>query len=283
MQSNHWIGMPLVSRGSAGYLGAAMCFLAALAGCGGGGHSGGGYAPPVDAVPGGIWLGTNPRDNSQVLALVTETGEFLISFADGVQYDGAFTVSGDYLSDGRFYAEANENFYTETQTGTLTGSIVEGSQLTVSTVLGSNGIAQNWFLPTVYNNIRFQFQPVYFNPSSLALIQGTYVDDPAAPTATLSISGSGAVFGQDSTGCAVAGQVSIIDPRYNLYAISLNYPVACSPLTTPQSIDGVPAAPSGVGYAFIDYTQTPNVLFVYIHTTENPQVQGSTYSFGYVR
>ena len=63
------------------------------------------------------------------------------------------------------------------------------------------------------------YHSLYENPSSLAILQGTY----ATTTDSLTIDAQGAIFYQSSvTGCIGNGTADIIDTAYNTYRVTLD-------------------------------------------------------------
>ncbi|NNC64979.1 MAG: hypothetical protein HKN84_09360 [Gammaproteobacteria bacterium] len=61
------------------------------------------------------------------------------------------------------------------------------------------------------------FDAIHDLDSSLAAIAGNYDDEGS----TLTVSGDGAIFEQDPvTECVLSGQLSVIDPNVNVYAVT---------------------------------------------------------------
>ena len=71
--------------------------------------------------------------------------------------------------------------------------------------------------------ISLQYDDVYDRASSLSLWEGNWeVIEEGVSTATLTVDSGGAFFGQDADGCTATGNLSIIDPDRNLYALELD-------------------------------------------------------------
>ena len=102
------------------------------------------------------------------------------------------------------------------------------------------------------------YQTDYEQNSSLAIIAGNYTLGPIAATNTLNIAGDGRIFGMYDNGpaCTVSGQVSLLDPAYNLYDIQWTFS-SCGPIlpdyegiqfTGIATIPTIPSLPSGSFY-----------------------------------
>jgi hypothetical protein len=101
-------------------------------------------------------------------------------------------------------------------TGTLSGTIVQGSTLTITaTARTANGTT----LPAT--TLTLTFNSLYNESSSLTKLAGNWT----GPTGIVTtINGDGSFFAQDpASGCVVNGQYSIIDPKYNVYSGSATY------------------------------------------------------------
>jgi hypothetical protein len=249
----------------------AICTLSA---CGGGG--GGGGSVPVAVVPppvpvvtnqssGGIWTaqytvpsGTNAGDVIDFEGLVSENGQFF-------GYSKNTTNGCAALGFGQFSVSANNVMGSETfllvqystipgvttncvepdgstsGTGSITGTVAQRSSLTLSsTETTSKGSS----LPS--STTTWTYSSLYSNPSSLAAIAGNYNDNGA----TLNISGSGVIFEQDSNGCVVLGQVSIIDASYNNYAVQVSF----------SNCGTIPNGTSASGLVTLDTSVSPTNL-----------------------
>ena len=121
---------------------------------------------------------------------------------DAVYFEGDYTVTGTDIS-GSFRSSIAE-------TGTFSGTVVEGES--VSLTIDSGGEISSLLLT---------LDPDYNRPSSLSLVQGTWVEVLAGESvSTVTVSADGAFFGQDNFGCVITGAVTIIDAAHNLYALS---------------------------------------------------------------
>lgn len=208
-----------------------------LASCGGGG--GGASAPPpvVNQSVAGIWKG-----QFTTTAGVSVAGTLLVA-PDGTFYSeaknltnncadvgkGSLTTSGSTVTGSEalglvsFAApsavvQVNCTFPdgSTSGTGTLTGTVVQGSTLTLTP---SGKTASGTTLPS--NTVALTFDTLYNESSSLGKIAG-YWNGPTGNV--LNISSSGALSSTDpASGCAVSGQASIINSSYNLYTVSAKY------------------------------------------------------------
>ncbi len=96
------------------------------------------------------------------------------------------------------------------------------------------------------------YVPIYERDSSLATIAGMY-DDGFVVT---NIAADGTIFAQDwFTGCVTNGQVSIINPNFNLYDFQFGY-------SNCTGQDAILNGSSFVGIGTLDNTSTPEVLIV---------------------
>jgi hypothetical protein len=143
-----------------------------LTACGGGG-GGSTPAPISNASPGGIWQGTDSITGLSIYGIITESGEFRFLRADGSQYFGTVTTSGNNISGsfggilpaGSFYADGSNH-----GTGTISGTI-EARQ-TISATIGfttAGGTSSS-------GTISLTFNPLYDSGSSLATVAGDYLD-----------------------------------------------------------------------------------------------------------
>lgn len=237
-----------------------------LASCGGGSGYGGG-SNPQNASPGGIWGGADTDSPLQVTGIIDESGRMRFIRADGIQYVGTATTSGNSISAsfdaytpfGSTFSDGSTH-----ETGTLSGSIAARVSITGSTQsMTDKGTAANGTLTLTFNLL-------YDQASSLAAIAGNYTE--AASGTVVSIDASGVIFSQDaSTGCVVNGNVTIINASYDAYAVQATYAsctgaaavlngitfsgLATLDTNTRQLIAGVTGSGGGVTYAIV-YTLT---------------------------
>jgi hypothetical protein len=214
-----------------------------LCGCGG---SGGGSAPapvaaPAPPVPvatpapapappptttadfGGVWFGTlnyGAGGIDEVVALTTSSGRLAIVAIDTAgpstltQYAGVATVSGQQVTGtGTMYAGASHRWpgsgtvlpitleLTITERRTLSGRLRSGTVLDAQLSLDYDG-------------------DTHGRASSLMQVVGVWYvyDEMLNPMVTVSIEPDGRFLEQNRNGCQSSGQVSLIDPRYNVYA-----------------------------------------------------------------
>ncbi len=245
--------IPLASRNATAL--AVLIAATALSACGGG-SLGAGMGPsgvPPTGSPGGIWQGTDPYTGDPLLGIVTETGQFtFIRTTDGAQYFGGLTAAGTALS-GSFTGvlPVGETFQDGSTygSGTISGTFAARQSISASisfttainTNLGSNP------LPLTFNAL-------YDVGSSLAAIAGNYLS--SAGSSVLNVNATGAIFSQDAaTGCAINGQVGLIDPAYDAYQVNLAFANCTGSFA---ALNGATAT----GLAVLDTTATPNVLYV---------------------
>lgn len=178
---------------------------------------------PPDLTPGGIWQGTYTTgdDTYTILGLVTETNRFhFLREEDGAQFFGTLAVeenqaSGPFTAALELGAELPDA--STGGSGMLDLTIVERDTLSGSwEFTSSGGSSESGTINLVYNDL-------YAEPSSLAIIAGTYTDA-LSGSDSLTISADGTVFAQNgATNCVANGQVSIVNPVYNAYAVSVEY------------------------------------------------------------
>ena len=95
----------------------------------------------------------------------------------------------------------------------LAGTVAERTSLNGSfTTVGDQG-------DTFEGTFSFAYNTLYERNSSLAVLQGTYT----TATSALTIDGQGQLFYQASDdGCVANGSAALIDPEYNMYALSFD-------------------------------------------------------------
>jgi hypothetical protein len=216
----------------------AILTLAACGGGGGGGVANGIPTPVMNESVGGIWTtqytvnsGANAGDVIQAEGIVSETGQFF-AFSKNTTNGcagialGSLSVNGANVSGTenativRYSTISGVNtscIYadgTTSATGTITGQIASRASLTLTaTGMTSQGNA----LPS--ETTTFSFSNLYLNSSSFAAIAGNYND----LGATMTVDANGAIFEQDTNGCVLSGQVSIINASYNAYSVQLTF------------------------------------------------------------
>jgi hypothetical protein len=138
--------------------------------------------------------------------------------ADGTQYAGSGTTSGNALSGGfEGYPPFGQTFADGSThgAGTLSGTVSEHSSITASyNFTTDNGTATS-------GTISLTFDPSYNSASSLATVTGTYSDGNGG---MVTVDASGAITGSNpNSGCTVNGSVAIADATYDVYTVSTTY------------------------------------------------------------
>ncbi len=220
--------------------------------CGGGG---GGAAPlpqppVVNASPSGIWTGID-SNGGQIIVFVTETGRFHIIDQFLNQGSGILSVSNgnDVTANFQLVTPLGITFPdgTTLRDCTLSGTVTERQTMTVTgnctTTAGQDQIT-----------VTLNYDANYERDSSLATIAGLYDDGSGIVT---DIASDGMIFEQDPvSSCVINGQVSIIDPDFNLY----DFQFGLSNCTGP---DAILNGASFVGLGLLDDTFPPEVLIVF--------------------
>jgi hypothetical protein len=195
-----------------------LCFLG-ISACGGGGSS----SPPPPPPPpppsiAGIWDLTGVA-NVDSIALVRGDGR-VVQLADNTSTscrsvaEGQLSVSGSSFTGSGvavILPGCTNPDGSTSDTWVNSGTFVESSSITEqTTTTTANGTK------TTVNNA-WGFDPLYDEASSLSKLVGNWSDGPD----TMSIDANGVMSQQDATtGCVLAGQISIIDSTKNLYAVS---------------------------------------------------------------
>jgi hypothetical protein len=199
---------------------AGVAFL--LASCGGGtiapGTNGGGGGG-TNAIPGGIWRGSDSVSGLQVTGLVDESGNFHFLRGDGVQYVGTTVVSGTSLTAnfdgfvpvGFLFADGSHH-----GTGSLTATIQARQTIAASTKFQTDLGASST------GTLNLTFDAVYNRASSLATLSGNFTN--ASNNVVLTVGSNGTLFSQDTlSGCVLNGSASLINASYNLYKVQFDY------------------------------------------------------------
>ncbi|HEX9877858.1 MAG TPA: hypothetical protein VGC50_14495 [Gammaproteobacteria bacterium] len=167
--------------------------------------------PPGDLSPGGLWEGTH-TNGDYILGLIGEDGEFHFVDDFGQGY-GVMSVDGDQVAaDYTHAAYLGETFEDGSVIAacTLSGTLVERDVLTfTSECITGFGTESEVTLSLAFNDN-------YFRDGSLDTLAGQF-DDLGN---VLTIDSNGVLFEQDpASGCVMNGQVSVIDPDFNAYAM----------------------------------------------------------------
>ena len=236
-------------------------FLLIFTACGGsgGGGGGGGTAPPpppppppvLNESPGGFWAGID-SDGDIVVVFVTETGRFEFMTQFGNQGSGTLSVSNGNDVTGNFQLVTQIGFPfpdgTTLADCTLSGTVTERQIMSVTANCTTTAGLQDQITVTPLD-----YQPIYERDSSLATIAGMYDDGFQLVT---DIGSDGTIFAQDPfTNCVTNGQVSIIDPDFNLYDFQFELS-NCTDIY--QILNGV----SFFGLGLLDDSFPPEVLLV---------------------
>ncbi|MBT8097746.1 MAG: hypothetical protein HKN35_06710 [Woeseia sp.] len=211
------------------------CFLLlSLAACGGGG--GGGFssttpapAPPppvVNELPGGLWFGsmsfneTGTTSNAEVISI--DSGEFRIVTDDGGHFVGRIQMTGTSFSG------------TGTGFSPVGSSWANGSTFADLRVDGSIDERQtfdgNWVLTTGESGtFSFDFDSLFERTSAPDRVADTWTlrDDFDTAIGSVLIDDAGRLDGQDDNGCMYTGNVSTIDPLFNVYDMRLTI-ISCN-------------------------------------------------------
>jgi hypothetical protein len=230
---------------------AASLVAVTFVGCGGGGPGG---SPVQGASPGGIWRGAETASGLAITGLVDENGSADFIRADNAQFVGQITTTDNTLSgSGEAFAQTNSVFPDGSTHGQwrVSGSIQERqaitSQLTFTTDNGT----------TTQGTLDLVFDPLYDQPSSLADVSGGYL--PPGGGFLLSIDTTGAMQMSDLI-CQTTGQITPIDPKYNLYQVSMTS--TCDPTGTS----------SASGLATLDNSLSPTQLLIGLTSPDSGSV-----------
>ncbi|MDH4047881.1 MAG: hypothetical protein OEW68_08850 [Gammaproteobacteria bacterium] len=202
-----------------------------LAGCGGGGDTGGpdcrynenwingqctvnwDLTPAV--IPDGIWRGTD-ASGADVVALISRHNT--LRYVDGIGRIGSGTVSvgtNNILGSGFELVTAYGDTFPDGSTVAdcfLSGTLVEQQSITASKECTTRAGLE------FDEQLTLTFDPLYNRSSSLATVAGQYQ---TMAGDVLNIASDGAMFLQNaSTGCVINGQVSTVVSFANMYGVS---------------------------------------------------------------
>jgi len=191
--------------------------------CGGGGDP----QPPqsLQSVA-GIWNGQLSVADSivnDVSCLITEAGEGVcvlydtatvtiiggvqaqITVANGNQLSGSGTV---YALPGYVLPDGSSTVASFTVTDGMVST--RNTMELMFSILGSSGVLTG------------SFDPAYDRDSSLELVAAVYsAFEINGESASFSINANGILFSQTASGCIMSGQVSVIDPAFNGYDVTI--------------------------------------------------------------
>ncbi|MGA2552578.1 MAG: hypothetical protein ABSF50_20725 [Burkholderiaceae bacterium] len=237
-------------------------FSMLLSSCGGGSN----HTPTANQSVGGIWRGpvtTTSGVTVDGVALVTEDGRFFFE-AQNENTGCADVGQGNLAADGTTVSGTEDTaivtFTTvpnvptnctyadgsNSGTGTLSGTIVQRSALTVSDKFKTaNGTTVSEGAFTL------SYDDLYSEPSDLSKLTGTWTSSAGVQT---TISSTGATFAQDTiAGCTQSGQISIINSNFNAYAMSAKY---SNCLGSASVLNGLTAT----GIFTVNDHVTPNII-----------------------
>jgi hypothetical protein len=179
--------------------------------------------PPTNAAVGGLWYGTTTISGQgafYVLGMVAENGKAFFLQEDGVMYWGTVRSSGNQLR------------------ATLDGAGLDGSPLADGSASGSGpvsgtieartSVSANATFTTANNStttstISLEFDPLYNDDSSLALIAGDYLDATGYNQGVLHIATNGNLTNTDpQNGCVYSGRIAVINSAYNMYDVQIS-------------------------------------------------------------
>jgi len=200
--------------------GALLGALALLSACGGGDVTVTpaeiGTGTPTQDVTGfnGIWEGSyNSNVGGQTCGdlrgLILNGQVRVVSEACNMVLVGSMSVSGDTasISVDTFAADGSG----ATGAASFSGSFTRGSVI--------NGIYSN--ADGDSGNFVLNYNIIYENDSSLSKVEGSWEYKSASDWVDLRINNVGNIVGADNNGCSYAGNISLIDPAYNLYAYNI--------------------------------------------------------------
>jgi len=196
-------------------LAAGICL--SLAGCdhrGGAAATSSGGDDQAESI-GGVWEGTDTAGRA-FIGLADEAGEFHLIADDGTQYVGTATATGDSVSaNADRLVRPGGSAGSKYDAASLKGKVEQ--RVSLSVTLAPAAAAQSFAAET----LSLQFNPIYNNPSSLAMFAGDYMDPTSGNTIT--VTGSGSLFWRDPNGCLASGAVSLIDASHDLYEVQFSY------------------------------------------------------------
>jgi hypothetical protein len=218
--------------------------LITLSGCSGGGGSSTDTSNPASspaphAAPssdvGGLWSGAvfwDPKDGSpggalNARAMIAETGEFRMVLYEDV-YDDYFgprnqQVFGTFRTTGGAITTAGNAVWAAPLNATADDWAVFGMAGEYAARDFISGDFQANFagwghVEERVGTLAMHYHSIYERPSSLEILAGTYT----TTDETLTIDDEGVIFYQSlATGCSGNGTAAIIDPRFNMYRVTI--------------------------------------------------------------
>jgi hypothetical protein len=206
--------------GQNGYRAVAVASLAlALASCTGS-DLGSPTSPTMTNVSAtGIWGGTDSATGLSVIGYIDSTGQAVFIRGDGVQFVGLTQVSGETLVAAVVGCTDFGSSFSDGSTsglGTLNGTVVTGSTLTLSlSFTTKGGTAQNGSWSLAFNTLSN-------SGASLGILSANYTD--TATGSVVTIAADGILTGQNpANGCVLNGTVSVSNGTYDVYEVAVTY------------------------------------------------------------
>lgn len=223
----------------------------AVAGCNGTTYGDMSNPTPTTASATGVWGGTDSVTGLTVAGYVDAAGNAVFIRADGVQFVGPTQVSGDTLVAAVIGYSSFPSTFTDGSNyglGTLNGTVVTGSALTLSLSFTTNGgTAENGSWSLTYSSLTT-------SGSSLGTISANYTDTTSG--SVVSVSADGVMTGQNpANSCVLNGTITVIDSTYDIYQVALTY-ANCTGSYAP--LNGVQLT----GLAVLDPNTSPTQLTV---------------------
>jgi len=175
--------------------------------------------PAANQAPGGLWYGTLTNDMNVVteeyFAITTDDARVhLISVDSEVQFRGALSVTGTELSGTvRAFADEGVNW--------LDSNHVVDS-LIVAVISERDSISGTWENASGEDGtFEFFYDLLHEKDADTNLLEAVWTgyDDIGNPNVTFTIEADGSFAGQNAQGCTSTGQLTVIDPAYNLYEV----------------------------------------------------------------
>jgi len=225
--------------------------------------------PVVNQALGGIWGG------GEYLLIATDGGQVLwwepaaerFGHGTATVSEATLTASFSLVGGSAPAFPVPPGYDGELASCVATGTILERQSMTVSVQCTDSDGNEFFSVP----DVTFTYQPGYDRASSLATIAGLYDIGLNAPS-ILDINADGTLFSQEAvTECVTNGQVSIIDPDFNLYKVSVGI-LNC--IDDTAWLNGM----LGIGFFFLDNDFQPGTeTLIYIGINELDGVRWGRY------
>ena len=220
-------------------------------------------SPPPTLSVGGIWDGTFNSNvvafNSHMIGIVSEDREVRFISDDGVQIFGDLSVIGNTVS-GSLTSIAPFGYF-----------FVDGSQLGIINVQGT--VTEKQYIGGEYSgtgdqgSIGLSYDSLYDRDSALTLLEGTwnldYLDNQYI-NLNLNVQSDGTFTGSDNRGYSFEGDITIINPEYNCYRVSVT-------VTVPGNDAFVYSGLSALG----DHSGTNDLLYFAVDYENNESIAGT--------